>query len=112
MSSVQELLRQNDPLARESGPTSSARARVREVVVRAGQGAPVLSRPRRWILRDGLALAGLVVAGALAAVVGDAGLRLRPDDAHLRRGHGLAPLPGVGRGGFRSRGSRRRDTAG
>lgn len=69
MSRVQELLRQNDPLARESGPTSSARARVREVVVRAGQGAPVLSRPRRWILRDGLALAGLVVAVGLGGAV-------------------------------------------
>ena len=69
MSRVQELLRQNDPLARESGPTSSARARVREVVVRAGQGAPVLSRPRRWILRDGLALAGLVVAVGLGGAL-------------------------------------------
>lgn len=69
MSRVQELLRQNDPLARESGPTSSARARVREIVVRAGQGAPVLSRPRRWILRDGLALAGLVVAVGLGGAV-------------------------------------------
>ena len=65
MSSVQELLRQNDPWVREAGPTSSARARVREVVVRAGQGAPVVSQPRRWILRDGLALAGLLVAVGL-----------------------------------------------
>ena len=61
MSAVQELLRQSDPLARESGPTSSARAHVRAVVVRAGTGALAVSKPRRWLLRDGLALASLLL---------------------------------------------------
>ena len=65
MSAVQELLRQSDPLVRESGPTSSARAGVREVVVRAGRAAPVASQPRRVVLRAGLTLAGLLVAVGL-----------------------------------------------
>ncbi len=65
MSAVQELLRQSDPLARESGPTADERARVRELVVRAGRAAPVASQPRRVVLRAGLALAGLLVAVGL-----------------------------------------------
>ena len=65
MSVVQELLRASDPLARESGLTPSARARVRDVVLRAGRAAPVASQQRRVALRGGLALASLFVAFAL-----------------------------------------------
>lgn len=64
MSVVQEHLRQSDPLARESGPTASARGRVRDAVLRAGRAAPVIG-PRRRALRGGLALAGLLAAVAL-----------------------------------------------
>lgn len=67
MSVVQELLRQGDPVARESGPAPTARARVRDTVVRAGRTMPAISRPRRLALRRGLALAVLLAAAGLGS---------------------------------------------
>ncbi len=101
MSVVQELLRQGDPVARESGPAPIARARVRDAVVRAGGTMPATGHPRRVALRGGLALAILLAAvglggGALWRVVSPpafAAVRFEVRLAEETPGAGLREAP-------------------
>ena len=101
MSVVQDLLRQGDPVARESGPAPTARARVRDSVVRAGGTRPATGHPRRVALRGGLSLAILLAAvglggGALWRVVNPpvfAAVRFEVRLAEETPGTGLREAP-------------------